>query len=359
MSPAILVKAAASILTNEKSRKAVGWVLTAVLSPIILLLAFFCTTFSGGAEHNRTVADLCFHGGAVPEGTPEEYQAYIQEMRDSFALLDAAMQAVEGQMEEGDGLDDIRVKAVFFALYFGTDDPAAHARQTFVDCFVTYEERTRTVTTVDEEGNEVETQETYTMAVPISDLQQIWQNLQRLTGTEVSPEQQANADSVYNIVKYGVSTGTEGWIPGADVPFIGADGFCSPIGAGWESRVTSEFGYRRDPFTGETRGHTGMDLAVPTGTPVRAALPGTVTAAQYHSSYGYYVMIDHGSGLSTLYAHNSQLLVRVGQTVEAGDIVSLSGSTGRSTGPHLHFEVRVSGQRTNPRYYLPTTSYEE
>ena len=206
MSPAILVKAAASILTNEKSRKAVGWVLTAVLSPIILLLAFFCTTFSGGAEHNRTVVDLCFHGGAVPEGAPAEYQAYIQEMRDSFALLDAAMQAVEGQMEEGDGLDDIRVKAVFFALYFGTDDPAAHAGQTFVDCFVTYEERTRTVTTVDEEGNEVETQETYTMAVPISDLQQIWQNLQRLTGTEVSPEQQANADSVYNIVKYGVST---------------------------------------------------------------------------------------------------------------------------------------------------------
>ena len=334
MSPAILVKAAASILTNEKSRKAVGWVLIAVLSPIILLLAFFCTTFSGGAEHNRTVVDLCFHGGAVPEGAPAEYQAYIQEMRDSFALLDAAMQAVEGQMEEGDGLDDIRVKAVFFALYFGTDDPAAHAGQTFVDCFVTYEERTRTVTTVDEEGNEVETQETYTMAVPISDLQQIWQNLQRLTGTEVSPEQQANADSVYNIVKYGVSTGTEGWIPGADVPFIGADGFCSPIGAGWESRVTSEFGYRR-------------------------ALPGTVTAAQYHSSYGYYVMIDHGSGLSTLYAHNSQLLVRVGQTVEAGDIISLSGSTGRSTGPHLHFEVRVNGQRTNPRYYLPTTSYEE
>ena len=228
-----------------------------------------------------------------------------------------------------------------------------------MDCFVTYEERTRTVTTVDEEGNEVETHETYTVAVSISDFQQVWQNIRHLTGAEATPEQQANADSVYNVVKYGASTGTEGWIPGTDVPFIGADGFCSPIGAGWESRVTSEFGYRRDPFTGETRGHTGMDLAVPTGTPVRAALPGTVTAAQYHSSYGYYVMIDHGSGLSTLYAHNSQLLVRVGQAVETGDIVSLSGSTGRSTGPHLHFEVRVNGQRTNPRYYLPTTSYEE
>ena len=135
--PALVLKAAASILANEKSRKAVGWVLIAVLSPIILLLAFFCTTFSGGAEHNRTVVDLCFHGGAVPEGTPAEYQAYIQEMRDSFVLLDAAMQTVEGQMEEGDGLDDIRVKAVFFALYFGADDPAAHAGQAFVDCFVT------------------------------------------------------------------------------------------------------------------------------------------------------------------------------------------------------------------------------
>ena len=120
--------------------------------------------------------------------------------------------------------------------------------------------------------------------------------------------------------------------------------------------VTSEFGYRSDPFTGETRGHTGMDLAVPTGTPVRAALPGPVTVSQYNAGgYGYYVMIDHGNGLSTLYGHNSRLLAQVGQTVEAGDIIALSGSTGRSTGPHLHFEVRVNGERTNPRFYLPTT----
>ena len=125
------------------------------------------------------------------------------------------------------------------------------------------------------------------------------------------------------------------------------------MGENWRNIVTSEFGYRRDPFTGQTKGHSGMDLAVPTGTSIRAALPGTVTISQYSSSYGYYVMIDHGGGLSTLYAHNSKLLVTVGQTVNAGDIVSLSGSTGRSTGPHLHFEVRVNGERTNPRSYLP------
>ena len=70
--------------------------------------------------------------------------------------------------------------------------------------------------------------------------------------------------------------------------------------------------------------------------------------------YGYYVMVDHGNGMVTLYAHNSKLLVQAGDAVEAGDILSLSGSTGRSTGPHLHFEVRINGQRVNPRSYLPT-----
>ena len=174
-------------------------------------------------------------------------------------------------------------------------------------------------------------------------------------GTTVTPENQSNADSIYNIVLYGTAAGTGEWFPGADIPFISVDGFCSPVGANWESIVTSEFGYRSDPFTGETRGHTGMDLAVPTGTPIRAALPGTDTVSQYNAGgYGYYVMIDHGNGLSTLYGHNSRLLAQVGQTVEAGDIIALSGSTGRSTGPHLHFEVRVNGERTNPRDYLPT-----
>ena len=118
--------------------------------------------------------------------------------------------------------------------------------------------------------------------------------------------------------------------------------------------VTSEFGNRIDPITGQRRGHTGIDLAVPTGTPIRAALPGTVTVSSYdRGGYGYYVMIDHGNGLTTLYGHCSQLMVSVGRAVEAGTVVAMSGSTGRSTGPHLHFEVRVNGDRVNPRSYLP------
>lgn len=253
-------------------------------------------------------------------------------------------------------LDANRVKAIFYVLYFGAQQPDEVGLQSFVDCFVTYTEGIRTVIDTDQEGNEVEVEETYQIPHLIEDLSQVYERIRDAMGVEVTPSHQANADNIYNLIVYGSPGGSSGgWFPGADVPFIGVDGFCSPIGAGWESVVTSEFGYRSDPFTGETRGHTGMDLAVPTGTPIRAALPGTVTVSQYNSSYGYYVMIDHGNGLSTLYGHNAQLLAQVGQTVEAGDIISLSGSTGRSTGPHLHFEVRVNGERTNPRYYLPTS----
>ncbi len=346
--PALIAKAAAIILTDEKARKAVGWTLVAILSPLILLIAFLCALGSGATEHNITAVELCFYDTiGIPAETPEEYRLCIEAMRASFAQLDIAIAAINENTEEETSLDDIRVKAIFYALYFGAE---AHGdAQTFADCFVTYEDRTRTVT--NEAGEEEEQEETYTVAVPLDDLNAVYQNIAAAMGITITDDQKANADSVYNLIRYGYSGGAG--IGGTDVPFIGADGFCSPVGENWRNIVTSEFGYRKDPFTGKTKGHSGMDLAVPTGTSVRAALPGTVTISQYSSSYGYYVMIDHGGGLSTLYAHNSKLLVSVGQTVNVGDVISLSGSTGRSTGPHLHFEVRINGERTNPRSYLP------
>lgn len=346
------VKAAAAVLSDEKTRKRAGWVIAAILSPILVPVVLICAMLSGSADHNNTALYLSWYGGDLSASIPAEYRGHIEEMRASFALLDSTIAEVDGQMEGGDSLDSTRVKAVFYALYFGEDSPGSRAHQAFVDCFVTYEERTREV----DNGDGTTSTETYTVAVPIADLAEIYGRIGAAMGRPVTAEDQENAESVYNIIRCGVASGPagSGSFEGADVPFIGADGFCSPIGGGWRGVVTSEFGNRIDPITGQRRGHTGMDLAVPTGTPIRAALPGTVTVSQYNAGgYGYYVMIDHGNGLSTLYGHNSKLLVRVGQTVEAGDIISLSGSTGRSTGPHLHFEVRVNGERTNPRHYLP------
>ena len=119
------------------------------------------------------------------------------------------------------------------------------------------------------------------------------------------------------------------------------------------TRVTSDYGTRVSPMSGASSNHKGIDIGASAGADIIAAADGTVTAASYSSAAGNYVMIDHGNGLTTLYGHCSQLQARVGQTVQAGDIIALSGSTGRSTGPHLHFEVRVNGERTNPRAYLP------
>ena len=349
--PVLLARAAATVLSDEKARKTVGWTLAAILSPIILLIAFLCSLGSGATEHNITAVELCFYDTiAIPAETPEEYRLCIEAMRTSFAQLDAAIAVIQESTEEETRLDDIRVKAIFYALYFGAENHGDTSA--FADCFVTWEERTRTVPV---EGSDppTETEENYTAAIPIEDLDTVWRNIAAAMSVTPTAEQKSNADSIYNLIRYGAAGGGSGFA-GSDVPFIGADGFCSPIGANWRNVVISEFGNRRDPFTGERRGHTGMDLAVPTGTPVRAALPGTVTVSTYNrGGYGYYVMIDHGNGLSTLYGHNSQLLARVGQTVEAGDVIALSGSTGRSTGPHLHFEVRINGERTNPRSYLP------
>lgn len=352
---AALVKAAIAALSDENTRKKLGWVLAAILSPVILLIAFLCALGSGASSHNLSVVELCFYRGTIPAGTPEEYRAYIGEMREGFDLLDGAIENINELTEGEDGLDGIRVKALFYALYFGADSPGQQDCRKFTDCFVTYEERTRTVTVEHADGTTTEEEETYTVAVPIEDLEAVYENIHSAMGVEITEDQRINAESIYSLIRYGYTGGSSSF-EGADVPFIGADGFCSPIGENWRSVVTSEFGNRIDPITGERRSHTGMDLAVPTGTPIRAALPGTVTVSTYNrGGYGYYIMIDHGNGLSTLYGHCSQLLASVGRTVEAGDVIALSGSTGRSTGPHLHFEVRVNGQRTDPRYYLPTT----
>ena len=98
--------------------------------------------------------------------------------------------------------------------------------------------------------------------------------------------------------------------------------------------------------------HTGLDIATATGTPIKVIADGTVTFAAYSGSYGYLVKVDHGNGVETWYGHTSKMLVKAGQEVKSGDTIALVGSTGNSTGPHLHFEVRINGEHVNPQKYL-------
>lgn len=120
-----------------------------------------------------------------------------------------------------------------------------------------------------------------------------------------------------------------------------------------EGEITSPFGWRVHPIFGTQRLHTGIDIGADYGDAVGAADGGVVIHSDWMGGYGNAVIIDHGNGISTLYAHNSQLLVDEGQTVAKGQIVARCGSTGYSTGPHVHFEVRQNGSPVNPLNYLP------
>jgi hypothetical protein len=122
-----------------------------------------------------------------------------------------------------------------------------------------------------------------------------------------------------------------------------------PIIGGW---ISSHFGHRSDPFTGRAAFHAGVDFAGPKGAKVIATGPGVVTFSGYKNGYGYVVEITHPTGYLTRYGHNSRNLAREGQTVQKGDPIAIIGSTGRSTGTHVHFEVERDGSTLNPMRYL-------
>jgi hypothetical protein len=138
-----------------------------------------------------------------------------------------------------------------------------------------------------------------------------------------------------------------GWVP--------VDGFAWPVVA----PITSRFGMRESPIDGEWRLHAGIDLGVDSGMPIRASRAGTVAVAEWSDIYGLMVVVDHGEGYRSLYAHSSALAVQPGQVVEQSQVVALAGSTGLSTGPHLHFEIHYQGTPVDPLLLLGQRSGRE
>jgi murein DD-endopeptidase MepM/ murein hydrolase activator NlpD len=122
-----------------------------------------------------------------------------------------------------------------------------------------------------------------------------------------------------------------------------------PVDAAWN---TSSFGFRLDPFTGDKAMHEGVDFTADGGTPIRAAAAGVVVNVEHHPGYGNVLDIDHGNDLVTRYAHCSKIVVQPGALVKRGQVIAEVGSTGRSTGPHLHFEVRIKGTAHDPNRFL-------
>ncbi len=125
-------------------------------------------------------------------------------------------------------------------------------------------------------------------------------------------------------------------------------GFMCPV----TGRISSAYGYREDPFTGETKYHKGVDVAVPEGTAVKATFSGVVTEASYNSIGGNYIVIDHGNGVQAYYGHLQVRTVSKGDRVGTGDVIGKSGKTGKITGAHLHFQLSYNGRTVDPETYL-------
>ncbi len=199
ISSAFLAKAAAAILSNEKGRKAIGWIMAAIFSPLILIAAFLCSAVSGGADHNNLSVEASFYGTDYAETVPAEFRTHISEMQDAFARLDAAIGTANASGPEGGGLDPIQVKAIFYALCFGEDAPSRREARQFVACFFGEEERTREVETEAPDGTVTVTEETYTATLPLS-LDHAYANLAVLLGREITQQDKDNAAHIYTMI---------------------------------------------------------------------------------------------------------------------------------------------------------------
>ena len=195
VSAGLIVKTAAAALSNERLRKGIGWVLVAVLSPVILLIAVLCSIGTGGAEHNNYTVSACFYGPSYSEEVPAEFQTHIIEMRSAFSLLDSAVAVVNASAEDG-GLDPTWVKAVFMALCFGEDAPSRRAANRFVECFYRAETRTRTVEVMLEAGTTSTEEESYAVNVPISH-EESYLRLAALLGRGIAQDDKENAEHIY------------------------------------------------------------------------------------------------------------------------------------------------------------------
>lgn len=125
------------------------------------------------------------------------------------------------------------------------------------------------------------------------------------------------------------------------------------------ARFSSQFGSRIHPVTGRRKNHHGIDMAAPSGTPIYATADGRVEMAKWYGGYGNYVQIEHGDEVETRYGHMSRMNVSAGQPVKKGDLIGWVGSTGRSTGPHLHYEVRIAGEPVDPEPYLHADTFRQ
>ena len=231
LSAAAVAKAAAMLLSNEKARKGLGWIVVAVLSPIILIAVVLCSMGTGTADHNNHAVKASFYGATYSDEIPADYKVHVEDMRTAFSLLDSAVASVNASAADEIGLDPLKVKAVFYALCFGEDAPSRRAATRFVECFYTVEERTRSIDVTAEDGTVTTETETYTVTVPLS-MESVYTNLASELGKTITEDDKENVNHIYYMIAGGTLFGAGGAYLGGgtyDGSYTRGDGSSSEI----------------------------------------------------------------------------------------------------------------------------------
>ncbi|NLZ76117.1 MAG: M23 family metallopeptidase [Erysipelotrichia bacterium] len=348
-----------SLITTENGRKTLKNILLITLSPLIIIVLFIAVLGDATSKHNHEIIDVLFHNKEIWSDVPSEFSQSISTIKNTFEQIDTEIALLENVKGK---IDDTFIKSILLSLSLNKEN------ENVVDQLNIHEYTKLFYTLEIESNNDDESFEDNisTVIIPIKSSNHSIKNVQSFFGIDLTPYYDMIFE-IYHVALTGKNKGldtnvsphyllTEHFDNSEMTQFVGGT-FGQMFDNDWKQHVTSEFGYREPiklpdgTYTGNY--HYGIDFGYEKGTPIYAPLDGKVVLSKYtEGDFGFYVVMDHGGGILTLYAHLSRIHVDEGEEVTQGETVGEVGSSGASTGNHLHFEIIEDRVRIDPRKYL-------
>lgn len=344
------LKILTTLLSSEKGRKTLKSILLFTIAPIITLMLLIVIFGKALGSHNQEMMGFLFDNSTLQSELPNEFDSFFNSLKSTFNEIDDEIKKLDNLKKP---LDSIYIKALLMNLVIDneldlTSNPLNVSE--YLKCF--YQTETNQA---DEE-----------IIVPISDTSLILNNCSSFFNINLTSKKET-INELYLVALTGRNQELDNYVPmdtllkdhylvSENTGFVG-NNFTSPFLDNWRKYVTSEFG-PRDPIvlpdgTMTSSYHSGIDLARALATSVLAVQKGKVVLVRYTNvGLGFFTVIDHGGGIFSVYGHLSKIHVYENEVVDQGQIIGEVGSTGNSTGPHLHLEIIVHKQRVNPRNYL-------
>lgn len=348
----IVIKGVITLATNRDARKKAGKLLLVFLSPLLIVCLVFIGNADASKQHNEKMIHILFENEDIPVETPVDLKEDILKIQEYFEIFDGYIEETLPNMKEGT-LDGYQIKTFFFVVYIREYVPelSTDTLKTFFNCFI--------VSGGKEEDNTNQS---------ISDIDVIKNNIETQMNVKIDEDMLKNYHAILDIINPGLSASTQGdgtllaeqfkkiIEQSLKKDYVGGS-MRSPFIDDWRSKVTSEFGHRDSIVlpdgTATMSAHTGLDMGANKGTAIVAVNDGEVVYVRNHQKgLGLHLAIDHGGGILSVYGHTSKIVVKEGDKVKKGQKIAEVGTSGYSTGNHLHLEIWEHGKEQNPRNYL-------